>query len=59
VDFALVYAGLGYADATFRWLEKAYDARTTRVHELASPYYDSLRSDPRYVNLMKRIGLLL
>jgi len=59
VNFALIHAGLGDADKTFQWLEKAYDARTTRVHELSSPYYDNLRADPRYAELMKRIGLPL
>jgi hypothetical protein len=58
VDFALVYAGLGDADSTFAWLEKAYQAHETRI-ELASMYYDSFRSDPRYGDLMRRVGLPL
>ena len=57
VDFAVVYAGLGDADSTFHWLEKAYQTRTARVHELPQPYYDSLHADPRYADLMKRVGL--
>ena len=57
VDFAVVYAGLGDADSTFHWLEKAYQTRTTRIHELPQPYYDSLRLDPRYASLMRRVGL--
>ena len=59
VDFAIVYAGLGDADSTFHWLEKAYQARATRVHELHSPYFDNFRSDPRYVDLTRRVGLPL
>jgi tetratricopeptide (TPR) repeat protein len=59
VDFAVVYAGLGDVDSTFHWLEKAYQTRTTRIHELPQPYYDSLRSDPRYADLMRRVGLPL
>jgi len=31
MDFAVIYAGLGDADSTFSWLEKAYQSRTTRV----------------------------
>jgi adenylate cyclase len=58
VDFALVHAGLGDADSTFLWLEKAAQARETRI-ELASMYFDSFRSDPRYVDLMRRLGLPL
>ena len=59
VDFAVVYAGLGDVDLTFHWLEKAYQTRATRVHELPSMYFDSFRSDPRYSDLMKRVGLPL
>ena len=59
IDFAVVYAGLGDTDSTFQWLEKAYQARVVRIHELPSMYFDSLRSDPRYADLMRRIGLPL
>ena len=59
VDFAVVYAGLGDADSTFHWLEKAYQARATRIHELPTMYFDSVRSDPRYSDLMRRVGLPL
>ena len=59
MDFAVVYAGLGDADSTFQWLEKAYRARATRIQELRSMYFDSVRSDPRYAGLMRRVGLPL
>ena len=58
MDFALVYAGLGDADSTFHWLEKAYQAHESRF-ELASLYYDGFRSDPRYADLVRRVGLPL
>jgi TolB-like protein/DNA-binding winged helix-turn-helix (wHTH) protein/Tfp pilus assembly protein PilF len=57
--FAVVYGGLGDADSTFQWLEKAYQARATGIHELPSMYFDSVRSDPRYADLMRRVGLPL
>ena len=57
MDFAIVYAGLGDPDSTFHWLEKAYQARVSRVHELPSMYFDSFQTDPRYSDLMGRIGL--
>ncbi len=41
LDIALVYTGLGDHDSAFRWLEKAYQERTMRIH-------DSLRSDGRF-----------
>ena len=57
VDFAIVYSGLSDADSTFEWLEIAYRARTTRLLELPSMYFDNVRSDPRYSDLMKRMGI--
>jgi TolB-like protein/Tfp pilus assembly protein PilF len=58
IDYALVYAGLGDADSTFAWLEKGYQAHEMRF-ELASFYYDSFRSDPRYADLARRLGFPL
>lgn len=55
VDFALVYAGLGDADSTFQWLEKAYQTHEVRI-ELASLYFDGFRSDPRYADLYAPFG---
>ena len=57
VDTAIVYAGLGDADATFEWLKKAYEARDGRVHQLVWPLFDRFRRDSRYVELKGRIGL--
>jgi TolB-like protein/DNA-binding winged helix-turn-helix (wHTH) protein/cytochrome c-type biogenesis protein CcmH/NrfG len=57
MDFAVIFAGLGDVDSTFQWLENAYETRATRVHELPWMYFDSVRSDPRYSDLIKRIGL--
>jgi tetratricopeptide (TPR) repeat protein len=57
INYALVYAGLGDADATFAWLEKAYQAHEVRF-ELASIYYDSFRSDPRFADLARRVGIV-
>ena len=57
MTFAVVYAGLGNADATFQWLELAYQARATGIHELPSMYFDRVRTDPRYTDLIRRVGL--
>jgi tetratricopeptide (TPR) repeat protein len=57
VDFAVVYAGLGDANLMFYWLEQAYQTRAARMHELQWMYFDNFRSDPRYANLMSRVGL--
>jgi hypothetical protein len=57
VNFALVYAGLGDADSTFLWLNKAYQTHSVAIRDLPSMCFDSLRSDPRYGELMRRVGL--
>ena len=59
MDFAILYSGMGDGNLTFQWLEKAYQSRETRIHELRSMEFDSVRSDPRYADLMRRIGLPL
>src|SRR6266404_444548 len=57
-SIALVYAGLGEKDEAFAWLEKAYEERSFQLQWLnVEPRWDSLRSDPRFANLMRRIGL--
>jgi tetratricopeptide (TPR) repeat protein len=54
---ALIYAGLGDKDQAFSWLEKAYAERSVWMSWLkVDPKVDSLRSDPRFADLMRRIG---
>lgn len=55
---ARIYAGLGEKDEAFAWLEKAYDAHDTQLEFLGvEQFYDPLRADPRYADLMRRINL--
>jgi len=55
---AIVYPGLGDKDKAFFWLEKAYQGREhDLVFSKVWPMFDSLRSDPRYQDLMRRVGL--
>jgi len=52
------YARLGDKERAFQWLEKAYVERDSDLVYLhLEPMYDPLRSDPRYVDLLKRMGL--
>jgi len=56
--FAVVYAGLGEKDQTFAWLEKAYEERSGSLVMLkVNPVWDPLRSDPRFADLVRRVGL--
>jgi TolB-like protein/DNA-binding winged helix-turn-helix (wHTH) protein/Flp pilus assembly protein TadD len=57
-DIALVYVGLGEKDRAFDWLQKAVADRSIPLVSLrAGEEMDSLRSDPRYAELLNRIGL--
>jgi TolB-like protein/Tfp pilus assembly protein PilF len=56
--FALVYAGLDDQDQAFSWLEKAYEERFYRVAYLkVEALWDPLRSDPRFADLLRRVGI--
>jgi tetratricopeptide (TPR) repeat protein len=55
---ALVWTGLGDADRAFEWLERAYAERVQMLTELAAePAFDALRPDPRFADLLHRVGL--
>jgi TolB-like protein/Flp pilus assembly protein TadD len=58
VDIATVYVGLGRTDEAFEWLEKAYEGRAYGlVFMNVDPRFDSIRSDPRFADLIRRVGL--
>lgn len=55
---AVVYAGLGDRDQAFAWLERAYDDRQPGMMFLEhEPYFDRIRSDPRFADLVRRVAL--
>lgn len=57
-NIALVYVGLGNKDQAFAWLERAYADRSFYMTWLRNdPQLDTLRSDPRFDDLMHRVGL--
>src|SRR6266536_852940 len=55
---ALIYAGLGEKDQTFRWLEKAFEERHPYLSLIkVEPVFDDLHSDPRFTELVRRVGI--
>ena len=56
--FALSYAKLGNLDQAFAWLDKAFAERTPWLTYIKTdPAFDSLHSDPRFADLLRRVGL--
>jgi TolB-like protein/DNA-binding winged helix-turn-helix (wHTH) protein/Flp pilus assembly protein TadD len=55
-EIAMIYASLGDTDQAMNWLEKGFEERFN-PGVLLRPGFDPLRSDPRFENLLRRIGL--
>jgi serine/threonine protein kinase/tetratricopeptide (TPR) repeat protein len=56
--FALIYAGLEDKDQAFTWLDKACDERFIRLVYLnIEAFWDPIRSDPRFTQLVRRVGI--
>lgn len=59
-DIAIDYAAMGDKDQAMHWLEKAYLVREPKLLLIGlEPKFDNLRSDSRFAELMRRIGLPL
>jgi len=57
-SMAVIHAALGDNDGAFDWLEKAYRERDVRLSFLkADPKWDLLRTDPRFGDMLRLIGL--
>ncbi|MCK7523654.1 MAG: hypothetical protein MZV64_41455 [Ignavibacteriales bacterium] len=55
---AYIYYRLGDKERTFELLERSIHAHDASIMDISSnPIWDDLRSDPRFVALMKRVGL--
>ncbi len=50
-------SGLGDHDRAIAWLRKAYQEHSAEMIFLRTPSWDNLRSDPRFIELMKDVGL--
>ncbi len=54
----VVYLGLGDKDQAFAWLEKAYQEKSPFIPSIFhEPKWDALRSDSRFKDMMKRLGV--
>jgi hypothetical protein len=54
---AEIYAALGEREEAFEWLEKGYEERSIGILFLRNdPLWDNLRSDPRFQELVRRVG---
>ena len=57
-NVALLCSALEEKDEALAWLEKGYQDRDMRLCRLkVEPKWDSMRSEPRFVELLRRIGL--
>jgi serine/threonine protein kinase/Flp pilus assembly protein TadD len=57
-NVALVYVGLGERDKVFEWLEKDFKTRDSELATIRwEPNWEPIRNDPRYADLIKRMGL--
>jgi tetratricopeptide (TPR) repeat protein len=53
-----LHSALREKDLAFEWLEKAYQVRDDELEGVkADPVFDSVRSDPRYADLLRRMNL--
>ena len=51
------YSLLGDKDQALVWLNKGYETRSGILFVKVDPYWDNIRSDPRYADLLHRMGL--
>ena len=57
-NVAIAYAGLGEKEQALKLLEQAFEDRFgLMVYLRLEPRFDSLRADPRFIGLMRRVGL--
>jgi serine/threonine protein kinase/tetratricopeptide (TPR) repeat protein len=58
IDFSYLYNTLGNKDSTFAWLDRAYKNRSRNlVYIIAHPEFETIKADPRFVALVRKVGL--
>jgi hypothetical protein len=56
-DIALFYAMAGEKDKDLDWLEKDLEIHDPGLPYLGYPFLDNIRSDPRFQDILRRVGL--
>ena len=57
-EYVTAYTRLGDKEQAFAWLDKAVQERNGMALEIkVNPIYDKLRDDPRFQDLLRRVGL--
>ena len=57
-EIAFLFESIGQKDEAYAWLERIFSDRPRPLKSLhVLPYLDPLRSDPRFQNLQRRVGL--
>jgi len=54
---AISFARLGRADEAFEWLAQAEERFDSWLFQLSDPLWDGIRGDPRFGDLLERLGL--
>jgi hypothetical protein len=54
---AVLYTGVGEKNQALAWLAKAYEEHSYLLTYLNLPIFDSLRADPRFIALLRQVGL--
>ena len=56
---AALYAAIGDVDASFEWLERAYEERPVLLaaNMLGNPNFDGIREDPRFQAILEGMGM--
>jgi hypothetical protein len=56
--FVNAFLGLGDNEQAFAWLERAYTEHSMILQFIkVHPFFDPLRGDPRFADLVRRVGL--
>jgi hypothetical protein len=56
-QIAIVYEGLGDRERALQWFEKAYSERSINIWHLPDARLDGIRTEPRFREIMRRMGL--